>query len=84
MTGVQTCALPIFTKSLAPIAKDEVIGTVKYIIDDTEYTADLIAEHDVIADNYMYLIWLLLVSFAVILFLFTCFFHKKNKKKRRH
>lgn len=72
------------TKSFAPIAKDEVIGTVKYVVDDTEYTADLIAEHDVVADDYMYIIWLLLGSFAVILFLFTCLFHKKDKKKRKH
>lgn len=66
------------TKFLAPIAKDEVIGTVTYTVDDVKYTADLIAEHDVVADNYMYIIWILLASFAVILLLFTIFFHKKK------
>lgn len=66
------------TKFLAPIAKDEVIGTVTYTVDDVKYTADLIAEHDVVADNYMYIIWSLLASFAVILLLFTIFFHKKK------
>lgn len=67
------------TKFLAPIAKDEIIGTVKYTVDGIDYTADLIAEHDVIADNYLYIIWLLLGSFAIILFLFTLIFHKKKK-----
>ena len=32
---------------IAPITKGDVLGTITYIVDDIEYTSDLIAEHDV-------------------------------------
>jgi D-alanyl-D-alanine carboxypeptidase (penicillin-binding protein 5/6) len=32
---------------IAPISKGEVLGTIKYTVDDIEYTSELLAEHDV-------------------------------------
>ena len=32
---------------IAPIAKGEVLGTIKYVVDEIEYSSELIAEHDV-------------------------------------
>ena len=39
----------------APIAKGSVVGNVKYVIDDVEYTADLLAANDVKKSNFMVL-----------------------------
>ena len=32
---------------IAPIEKGEILGTITYVVDDIEYTSELIAEHDV-------------------------------------
>ena len=67
------------TKFLAPIAKDEVIGYATYNINGISYSTDLIAESDVVPDDYMHLIWLLLTVFAILLLLFTIIFQGKKK-----
>lgn len=71
------------TKFLAPIAKDEIIGYVTYSIDGISYTADLIAEHDVVPDDYMQFIWMLLTIFAILLLMFTILFNKKKRRRKR-
>ena len=69
----------------APIVTNEVVGKVKYEIDGVEYTADLIASHDV--EESKLLKYVLYIGIAIIvLFLFYELFHsngKKNKKYRR-
>lgn len=63
----------------APIAKDEVLGSVTYIVDDIEYKADLLAMTTVEKQfNY----WIFVIGF-VILFLGIILLRIKPKKKNR-
>lgn len=72
-------------KLIAPIAKGSVVGKVTYTIDGVEYSTDLIAEHDVYAANYLSIIWILLIGFAVLLFFVTFIeLRKKKKKSKKH
>ena len=63
----------------APIVKDEVLGTVTYVIDDIEYKSNLLAMNDVQQQpNY----WIFIVGF-VILFLGIILLRIKPKKKKK-
>lgn len=64
---------------LAPITQGEKLGTVKYTIDDTEYTANLLANSDVEKNINVYLI---LIIFGIALLLIASCIMKKNKKKK--
>jgi tetrahydromethanopterin S-methyltransferase subunit F len=67
----------------APISTGQVLGTIKYKVDDIEYSANLIAKNDVVQKTDIS-IYLLIAG--VVLFLFSLGILKRNKrasKKRR-
>lgn len=66
---------------LAPINKGDIIGTIKYSVDDIDYTSNLIAGSSVIeqADYSIYLI----IAGGIMLIFATMIMPKKNKKKKR-
>lgn len=70
---------------LAPIAKGEVIGTIKYTVDSVEYTSKLLANSDV--ESKPDLSIFILILGIVLLFIATSIMpkkkHKKKKMKRR-
>ncbi len=71
-------------KLIAPIAKGTVVGTVTYNIDGISYSSDLLADHDVYAANYLFIVWALLIGFAVLLLIVTsCELRKKKKKSKK-
>ena len=66
----------------APIRKNQVLGNVTYSVDGFTYTADLVAQHDVVKKPY----WLynLLVVFALfVLFVAVRTVYLQQKRKRR-
>ena len=67
----------------APIEQGSVIGKITYIIDDIEYSSNLIASHNV--EQSKLLSYILYISFGIILliFLYEIFFSDKRKKKRK-
>lgn len=69
-------------KSLAPIAKDEVVGTIKYTVDGIDYEADLKASHDVYVSSSknIFLILGLMFIFLLICLILISKPHRKNKK----
>lgn len=75
---------PIITinKHLAPIAKNEVVGTATYTIDDVQYVTDLIAEHDVYPNNYLIFILILIIVFIIALI--VLFIIIKTNSKNDH
>ena len=70
---------------LAPIAKGEVVGTIKYTVDSVEYTSKLLANSDVEAKPDLSIF--ILILGIVLLFIATSIMpkkkHKKKKMKRR-
>ena len=66
---------------LAPITAGDKIGTVKYKVEDIEYSANLIAETDVIPKPY-YIVYIV-IALGVILLL-TGIRLLKGKKRNRH
>ncbi len=64
----------------APITTGEIIGTVKYKVDDIEYSANLLAKSDVIKQNYYYIY---MIIGAIILLLISSFISRKNKRKNK-
>lgn len=64
----------------APISSGEIIGTIKYKVDDIEYSANLLAKTDVIEKNYVYL-YLLIIG--IILLLISSIIMNKTKKTKR-
>lgn len=71
-------------KSLAPIVKGEVIGTIKYTVDGTDYQADLIASHDVYASSYKNILIILLILFITFLFFLILISKPKKRKTKKH
>ena len=64
----------------APIAKGQKLGTIKYKVDDIEYSANLLAKTEVIRVNYSLYITLT----GIVLLLFSIrILNAKSKKKRR-
>ena len=76
----------IDSKISAPIAEGSVVGTVTYNVLNTEYTADLLAGHDVEKSNFVFIVLIIalatmvFVIFIVIIVKFT----KRNKRKKRN
>ena len=74
---------------IAPITKGEVLGTIKYIVDDIEYTSELIAEHDVEKFDITFELIVTGVFLLVIGFLLlvskevSSRNHKKKKRKKK-
>lgn len=67
---------------VAPIKKGEIVGTVKYTIDDDVYEANLIAQTDVEPDMFLVrFIGIILIILIVVLGYIVL--SSKNKKKRR-
>ena len=71
----------------APIAKNSIVGTVTYQIDDVSYTENLLASHDVVEDHFLILIFKVILG--IVLFLLLMLFlssriKKKMKRKRKY
>jgi len=64
----------------APISARTVIGTIKYKVDDIEYSANLLAKNDVIEKNYTYIY---LLASGIILLLISNMMIKRSKKTRK-
>ena len=65
-------------KYLAPISKNEVIGTITYTFNNKEYSSNLLAQIDVYASaNMFYIIFAILIIITIIILL-TIFFNKKT------
>lgn len=67
----------------APIAAGETIGTIKYKVDDIEYSAKLLAKTSV--EKVDYSIYLIIAAVLLLLIAFTMLksSKKKNKKRKR-
>lgn len=64
----------------APIAEGQVVGKIKYKIEDIDYSSDLIASHAVEKNNaLLFIVELLLIGF--ILFVLYKLIYEKNKKR---
>lgn len=72
------------TKSLAPITQGEVIGTIKYTVDGTNYTSELIASHDVYVSDYKNILLILIVFFVFVLICFILFSRPRKKKSNKY
>ena len=68
----------------APISTNSVIGTATYTVDGTTYTSNIIASHDVIKNDNLYIILIIsLIGFLLILIIIFIILkiHKKKKMK---
>ncbi len=65
---------------VAPISAGEVIGTIKYKVDDIEYSANLLAKSDVIKVNYIYII---IIVIGILLLIIASIIIKKNRRIKR-
>lgn len=68
---------------LAPIKSGEEIGTIKYKVDDIEYTANLVASTDVEEQTYYNVAIFIGIVLLLIAFLILSTRRKNRKKKRR-
>lgn len=70
----------------APIAKGTTLGTISYKIGDNNYTANLVASHDVEQDAFLLLIFEIVLGVVVFLILITilCSKSKKKRKKKKY
>lgn len=66
----------------APIASGEKVGTIKYKVDDIEYTANLLAGSDVVEKTY-FEIALVVLGIVLLLIAFRLLKRKKSKNRRR-
>lgn len=67
----------------APIAKNSVVGTVTYTIDNISYTQNLLASHDVIEDSFLLLIFKITLGIIIFLIVIIMLFSKSKKNKKR-
>lgn len=66
----------------APISQGTVLGKIKYVIEDIEYSQDIVASHSVEKSNLLFLV-IQLILLAIILFiLYSFLFSDKNKNKK--
>ena len=66
---------------LAPIAKGDIVGSIKYKVDDIEYSANLIAASNVeVKPNYTWLI--LLITGFLLIVISGRLYRKTNKTKK--
>ena len=65
----------------APIALNEVVGTITYKIDGLEYSSNLIASHSVEKSNFITLIIRILLIFFILLCVFKLLTMSTSKKK---
>lgn len=66
----------------APITAGTVLGTIKYKVDDIEYSANLIAKNDVI-ERADYSIFLIIVGIILLLIGFTMLSKRKKSSRKR-
>lgn len=64
----------------APILAGSVVGTIKYKVDDIEYSANLLAKDDVIKQNYIYVY---LIIAGIILLLISNIIIKRSKRSKK-
>ena len=67
---------------LAPIFKDDIIGTIKYKVDDIEYSANLIAAHDV-EEKPDYTVLILIIVGLLLIVVSGRLYRKTNKNRRK-
>jgi D-alanyl-D-alanine carboxypeptidase len=67
----------------APIAKGTVVGNVKYVIDDVEYTADLVAANDVEKSTFIIQLIQIILLVIVIYLIYKLVISNNKKKKKR-
>ncbi len=67
----------------APITAGTILGTIKYKVDDIEYSANLIAKNDVI-EKADYSIILLIAGIVLLLIGFTILSRKKKTSRKRN
>lgn len=67
----------------APIAKDDVVGSISYNVDGTIYTANLLAGSDVQKSYMFILVDIVFVIFLMIIFKLIINSRKRKKKNRR-
>ena len=65
----------------APILAGTIIGSIKYRVDDIEYSANLIAKDDVLKQNYIYF-YLLITGFVLLLISNLIMKRSKPSKKK--
>ena len=63
----------------APISQGQVVGTVTYTIDGTDYSSDLIASHNVVPQNNYITITGIVLLLLVLIVLIKLLFPKKHK-----
>lgn len=68
----------------APIAQNQVVGTITYDIDGIKYTSNLLASHNVERSKFFTLIMKVILIIFILYLLKTILFNTKmNKKKKR-
>ena len=67
---------------LAPISTGDILGTIKYKVDDIEYSANLVAKNDVL-EKPNYSIFLVIAGIILLLVAITIITRKKHTSKRR-
>ena len=68
----------------APLAAGAVVGQISYNILGIEYTADLIASHDVEKSPFEIFLLIAILTILIILGLIVLIFHRKNKKNKKN
>ena len=68
---------------IAPIAKGEVLGTIKYVVDEIEYSSELIAEHDVEKFDITFQLIITGILLFIIGFLLLVSKELNSRKKKR-
>lgn len=68
----------------APIAKNKVLGTATYIINDKSYVVNLIAANDVqLSTSKTYYLQIILLIIVVVILIILLFFWKTDKKDKK-
>lgn len=65
----------------APIAKGQKVGTIKYKVDDIEYSANLLAKTEVVRINYS--IYFIIIGIILLLISFKMLNSKSKKKSKK-
>ena len=66
----------------APIEQDDVLGTVSYVIDNEEYSTDLIASHSVQKSYLINYIIEICIGIFLLFLVYKVFFSNKKKKRK--